>query len=1259
MRRRTVVILIALVGLLVFAPLAAVWFLTSTQPGLAALAQQLNRLERFGIHAEGISGTLLGPLHIERIEIDLQTAHVLIEDITATLNGTALLWQTIDISALTARNVQVQLKSTPNEPPNPEPPRFLPSFLRVVVDRVTLAHTQLKLADGPTYESSHLEAALHVTSRDLRVNRIVLVMPQLGLSGALQLKAQRPLGLNSRINANLLSPQDQTLTLAAQTQGNLENLQVSLRMLTPSAANVNATIKRKDDAWSISGNAASSDFSLAPWMENPPFSIRNAAVTFSASDRDSTIHGEAQLPQFSPIPITLDATGSFAQRVLTIGASRIALKGTASELEVAGTLRLLDSAPAVNLTGRWKSLQWPLSGERPLLKSDGRLHIAGKEPFAFDMNASLASEHKELKIPAVQGEIAGTLSRTELLLQRYSVDAWGGNLQGDGRLLLQAPHDWRVHVNAKDLNPQFIDSHFPGRVAFDLESQGRGIDSTARFKARLQQLAGTLREQRLTGQGTFERTAKGWTFDDAAAALGTAHVRASGRWEDSVDLKVTFAADALKDLLPDAAGRMRFEGHATGSADAPAIVATLSADGFRYQDWTAASVNGKADVHLGSEAQHSSFQVAAQRAGNADITVQAIQISGNGTAQHNELQLTASALAGSQGYVPWSVKLAAAGKYDKGAWTGALTTAEHTRNYGTQNITLQGPAALRVAADRIAAEPICLLLAEKPLCVQGSWSKEGKWSVQADGDDMPLRAFNADDEDDAHFTGTWGLHLNAAAESTQPWTAQGRINVNEATVAYKPLLAEVETFQIGTGEAVLHAAAEEITANLKLSSGDETTLGASARLDRKSTEALTHMPLQAQLQARTNQIRMLPALIADIDRAAGNVDADMRVTGTLAEPEFAGSIKLHEGELDLYRINLALRAVQLTVQLASNQLTFDGDGHVGEGALAVGGTLAWTNNASHGTLKVKGDNLLVADLPEYRVVASPNLEFKVEGKKIDATGEIEIPSAKIQPVDLRGAKQLSADARMMSEAHTTKNSGFSVHSEIKIVMGKDVQINAFGLQGQLGGNVGTTTGGESAVGRGELSVSNGKYEAYGQKLDITRGRLLFDATPLDDPGLDIVAERKMEAQSIKVGLNVRGTLHAPRVSFFSDPSMSQTRILSYLLVGTSIDDAQTAQASSSTSTGSSLALQGGGYLASKIGERIGLQQVGVESDSTNNTALVLGRFLSPRLFVSYGISLTESINTLKLRYTINDHWTLKTEHGGHQSADLEYTIEKN
>ena len=81
-------------------------------------------------------------------------------------------------------------------------------------------------------------------------------------------------------------------------------------------------------------------------------------------------------------------------------------------------------------------------------------------------------------------------------------------------------------------------------------------------------------------------------------------------------------------------------------------------------------------------------------------------------------------------------------------------------------------------------------------------------------------------------------------------------------------------------------------------------------------------------------------------------------------------------------------------------------------------------------------------------------------------------------------------------------------------------------------------------------------------------------------------------------------------------------------------------------------------LVSQFGSKLGIPDISVESDLSNETSLVLGKYLSPRLYVSWGVSLSEAINTFKMRYTIDDRWTVKTEAGKDRSADLVYTIEK-
>jgi len=55
---------------------------------------------------------------------------------------------------------------------------------------------------------------------------------------------------------------------------------------------------------------------------------------------------------------------------------------------------------------------------------------------------------------------------------------------------------------------------------------------------------------------------------------------------------------------------------------------------------------------------------------------------------------------------------------------------------------------------------------------------------------------------------------------------------------------------------------------------------------------------------------------------------------------------------------------------------------------------------------------------------------------------------------------------------------------------------------------------------------------------------------------------------------------------------------------------------------------------------------------------VVGRYLSPRLYVSYGVGLVEAFNTLTLRYKISSQWQIKAESGEYQGADILYTIER-
>jgi len=295
-------------------------------------------------------------------------------------------------------------------------------------------------------------------------------------------------------------------------------------------------------------------------------------------------------------------------------------------------------------------------------------------------------------------------------------------------------------------------------------------------------------------------------------------------------------------------------------------------------------------------------------------------------------------------------------------------------------------------------------------------------------------------------------------------------------------------------------------------------------------------------------------------------------------------------------------------------------------------------------------------VPEGRIEASPNLDFKLAGRRIDASGEVLIPFARLAPADLTNAVLTSRDEELVGAPPIDPMQRWIVASNLKLVLGDQVHLDAFGLTARLGGSITVRTDpGEATPGEGELNVAEGKFVALGRQLDIEHGRLIFNNGPVSDPGVDLRAQK--EFPDITAGVNVRGTLRSQRMTFFSEPSIPQQQIATLILAGGSLESVQSGSGSSNAQR-SALLAQGGAILAQQYGSKVGIDDVGIETDLSNDTSLVFGRYLSDKLYISYGISLAEAINTLKLRYTINDRWTLKTESGKAKSADLEYTIRK-
>ena len=199
--------------------------------------------------------------------------------------------------------------------------------------------------------------------------------------------------------------------------------------------------------------------------------------------------------------------------------------------------------------------------------------------------------------------------------------------------------------------------------------------------------------------------------------------------------------------------------------------------------------------------------------------------------------------------------------------------------------------------------------------------------------------------------------------------------------------------------------------------------------------------------------------------------------------------------------------------------------------------------------------------------------------------------------------------------------------------------------------------GEPTRATGELQVKDGEYVALARKLDIERGRLIFSGGLLVDPAVDIRAVK--EFPDIKAGVNVRGTLREPRLTLFLRAFRFRSRRSSRCCWPAARCSRRRIRVAPARARRRRKSRDRPRRCWPRSSATSSASRTSAWNRTlSNETSLVLGKYLSPRLYLSYGISLTESINTIKMRYTLSDRWTMKTEAGKERSADLVFTIEK-
>ena len=454
-------------------------------------------------------------------------------------------------------------------------------------------------------------------------------------------------------------------------------------------------------------------------------------------------------------------------------------------------------------------------------------------------------------------------------------------------------------------------------------------------------------------------------------------------------------------------------------------------------------------------------------------------------------------------------------------------------------------------------------------------------------------------------------------------------------------------------------------------------------------------PLNAQLRAHLPDMGLWSVLAPPGWRVHGTMDADVALTGSLNAPQWRGTLaadqisvqSLLDGvDLKNGRLRAALRGNQLDITELSlqggkgsqarilgysgNLTTAPPDG----GSLQGSGTLRWGDGVAL-DFSAQLRALQVQVRADRQASVSGQLRAGLQDGQITVRGDLTVDRATIilpeasapqlgddvvvrsAAIDRANAEKAQQAGQTAARAQTAKVPDIAV----SLNLGQDFALQGAGITTRLEGTLDVR--GSSAPGgppriTGEVRTVQGRYRAWGQALNVETGSARFNG-PYNNPSLDILAIRPN--LSVRAGVKVTGSTHAPRVRLYSDPDLPDAEKLSWVITGRST---AAGGAEAALLQQAALALLGGqGNGSSNTAQRLGLDEVGFKGpgsgDDASAAAITLGKRLSSQLYVTYEQSLTSAIGAIYIFYDLSKRLTLRGQTGTQSAVDIIYTVDKD
>ena len=869
----------------------------------------------------------------------------------------------------------------------------------------------------------------------------------------------------------------------------------------------------------------------------------------------------------------------------------------------------------------------------PVIGVDADLELAGRSrDWTVTGEATLVRDELQAKL-----ELDGRGDMERLQLRSLRATMPGGTLDARGEVAWAPALGWNIDATLAGFDPGYFAPGWNGAVDGQLTSTGRSRDDGGLdLEVDARELGGSLRGRRLRGQARFamQGSAPGRPRTDyegaAELSLGDSRVQAEGFMRDRLQLDARFTPLQLSDLLPDAAGSLRGSLRARGPRNAPDIEADLEGSGLRWGDYAASSL--RADGRLPWSRADGALSLEASGV-EAGVALDTLRIDARGAVEN--LRLEAAARSEALG----TLSLQGSALRRGSAWSGELAALDLAPARGA-TWRLQAPARYSVDGANWTLSRSCFAASDGgSLCADAQWPGRG---LRVEGVQLPL-ALAAPYLPEREDGRSWTLYgeidldgeLRPAGNAWQGYlalrSAEGGVRnsrrARSSLLQYRDLRLDAEFSPARIEASVATVLNEDGQLSARIATGWSAT-----------------SPLSGEIHANTDEITWLELFSPDIVEPTGRLTADIELGGTRAQPALGGQARLADFSTELPALGIVLEEgdVRLLAQ-PDGGARITGGVRSGDGVLGIEGSLNWRDARAPLLLALRGKDVRLANTRDLQVVADPDIELRyAAGQPLRVTGTVVVPSATIELERLEQGVSTSPDVVVLDPVDPDRSPASPLELDLTLTMGEDVRLRGFGLDGTLGGSLRVRAQpGREMAGSGTLEVG-GVYSAYGQRLQVTRGRLSFSG-PISDPRLDIRAERRIEAHDITAGISVTGRASAPQVQVWTDPASDDSQALSWLALGRPLSNLS-ANEGRQLDAASAALTAGGSMLAGQLGARLGLDNAGVsESRALGGSVLGIGKQLSPRLYLGFGVSLLGTGQVITLKYLLRRGFDVEIE----------------